>query len=254
MELQTTGAEAPAADGAQPETTVENAEATTAQPSEADEQGAASATEETGAESGDDAAAAPPRKKPGVHNRIDELTRQKHDAIRDRDYWRQKAEELSSKNTDAMDYDDQLVTKVQVATARDRAETADITAQRAVQRQFEILENEARARWPDYDAVSRGPVPITQEMADIIAESEMGPDVAYHLGKNPGEAWQLAQLSDKRLAKEMGKLEARLSQPKPLPKQPPAPVQPVSGIAAGGSQDPGTMSMSEYAAWRKANP
>jgi hypothetical protein len=145
-----------------------------------------------------------------VHNRIDELTRQKHDAIRDRDYWRGKAQELANQNTDAMDYDDQLVTKVQAASAKDRADAADITAQRAVQQQFAVLESEARVKWVDYDQVTRNPsIAITPEMAGLIAESEFGPEVAYHLGKNPQEASRLAQLSDRQLAREIGTLGDR---------------------------------------------
>lgn len=249
MDIETTGAEAPAGGEAIAEPTpVDTSETTTTEQTAPD-----SAAEQPEADHGDDAAAAP-RKKPGVHNRIDELTRQKHDALRDAQYWRQKAEELSSKNTADMDYDDQLVTKMRRESASERADAASMTAQQAVAQQFALLEGEARSKWTDYDQVTRNPsIPITQEMAALIAESDVGPEVAYHLGKNPQEAARLAQMTDKQLAKEVGRLEARLTLPKAPPKQPPAPVQPVSGIAAGGSKDPGTMSMSEYAAWRKAN-
>lgn len=243
MTDDTTGAETPAGEEAIAETPE------VASPESTPEQDAPD-----NAETGTDEAAAP-RKKPGVHNRIDELTRQKHDAIRDRDYWRQKAQELSSKTDEYADYDDQLVSKVQAAGANDRADAAERTAQMAVELQFSELENEARSRWTDYDVVARNPnVPITADMAEIIKESELGPDLAYHFGKNPAEAARLAQLSGKSLAREIGRLEARLSAPKASAKVPSAPVRPINGIAAGGSKDPGAMSMAEYAAWRKANP
>lgn len=248
MTEETAGAETPAADGAAPEATVETSDATTT------EQTATETAAEQPEADGDDAAAAP-RKKAGVHNRIDELTRQKHEALREAEYWRSKAKEAQATPLEDLDYDDQLVAKVKIADRQERADAAERTASQVVEQQFSELESEARSKWADYDAITRNPnVPITAAMAEIIKESETGPEVAYHLGKNPAEAMRLAQMSERQMAREMGKLEAKLTAPKPLAKQPPAPVQPVNGIAAGGSKDPGTMSMSEYAAWRKANP
>lgn len=241
MELETAGVETPEAEVASTEVTVENSEATTEQQSEAAKP-----------ESGDDEAAAP-RKKPGVHNRIDELTRQKHEALREAEYWRQKAAEANATDLEALDYDDQLVAKVRRAERQERADAAQATVETVVERQFTELEIEARAKWADYDAVTRNPhVPITPAMLEVIKESELGPELAYHFGKNPAEAAKLAALPERQLAREIGRLEARFSAPKAPAKQPPEPVQPVSGIRAGGSKDPAAMTMAEYAAWRKA--
>jgi hypothetical protein len=103
--------------------------------------------------------------------------------------------------------------------------------------------------------VTRNPnIPITPEMAEIIRDSDVWPDLAYHLGKNMAEAARIAALSPTRQAVELGRLEARVTAPKPLPNRAPAPVEPVSGIAAGGTKDPGKMSFEEYKAWREANP
>ncbi len=250
MNDMTAGADTPAADGAQPEAIAVTSDPATEQPAAVE--GDASAEAEQTGDTGDDEAAKP-RKKPGVHNRIDELTRQKHDAIRDRDYWKGQFEKLSSADTEAMDFDDQIVTKVQRASAKERADAADMTAQKAIAEQFSTLEAEARDKWADYDAVTRNPtLPMTTEMVDLIAESELGPDVAYHLGKNPTEARRLAGMSGPALAREIGRLEARLTAPKATPKIPAAPIKPVTGLSAGGSKDPTGMSMAEYAAWRKS--
>jgi hypothetical protein len=254
MELETAGAETPAAEGAQPEATDANSESSTEQQSEAESKGEASATEETGDTSGDDAAA-PPKRKHWAHERIDEITRQKHDAIRDRDYWKQKAQELSAKDINSLEYDDQLVVKVQTASVQDRIEEAERSVQRATAQQFEHAENEARAKWADYDVVTRNQaLPFTESFLSVVTESEQAADILYHLGKNPNEAWRLVNLSERNLARELGKLEAKLSAPKPTPKLAPDPVKPVTGINAGGSKDPAKMSMAEYIAWREANP
>lgn len=252
MDYETAGAETPAADGNAPEATVEHAGTATAQQSDAANDGAASATDDTGDKPGDDAAA-PPKKKHWAHERIDELTRQRREAERQAEYWKAKASQAPK--LDDLDYDEQIAARVTARNRQEMAESAE-DAVRTVSRQvYEARVAEVRERYADYDTVVGNPsLPITDDMAAVIFDSDRGPEVAYHLGKNPAEAARIARLSPVAQAKELGRLEERLSAPKPLPKQPPAPVQPVNGIAAGGSKDPGSMSMSEYAAWRKANP
>lgn len=249
MSDETSGAEALAGAEAIAETpTVETSEATTEQTT------AETVADQAEPDTGDDEAAKP-RKKPGVHNRIDELTRQKHEALREAEYWRAKAQEASRTDLDALDYDDALIAKVKIAERQERAEAAQANATKAVEQQFAELESEARAKWADYDTVTRNPnVRITPAMADLIKDSEFGPELAYHFGKNPNEAARYAAMTGTQLAREFGRLEAKITAPKPLPKQPPAPVQPVGGQVSGGSKDPAKMSMAEYAAWRKANP
>lgn len=201
---------------------------------------------------GDNAAAAP-RKKPGVHNRIDELTRQKHEAIREAEYWRNRAMDAAKADIDALDYDEQLIAKVRLTDRQEKAEAAQANATTAIVRQFEALEDEARAKWADYDAVARSPsAQITQEMAAIIMDSEIGPDLAYHLGHNPKEAARLANLSGSQLAREFGKLEARLETAKPAPKLAPQPISPITGKSAGAVKSAAEMSVAEYIEARKA--
>jgi hypothetical protein len=46
---------------------------------------------------------------------------------------------------------------------------------------------------PDYDVVVRDPsLPITPLMADVIRESEKGPEIAYYLATNRSELAQIA--------------------------------------------------------------
>lgn len=243
MSEETSGLEPAGGEDVAETAPVETSEATT-------EQATTETVETEQSDTGTDEAAAP-RKKPGVHNRIDELTRQKHEALREAEYWRKKAQEVPDLET--LDYDDQLVAKVRMADRQERAEAAQRNAQQVTAQQYAELAAEARTKWADFDAVTTNPtLPISDEMAQLIAESECGPEVAYHLGKNPAEAARLYQMSDKQLAREIGRLEAKLTAPKPARKLPAAPVQPVSGIAAGGSKDPTRMSMTEYKAWREA--
>lgn len=252
MSIDTAGAETPAAEGVQPEATVENPEATAGQQSEAENEGAAGATDEPGDQNGEDAAAQPKRKH-WAHERIDELTRQRREAERQAEYWKARAGQGVDPNS--LDYEEGIAERVSQRHRQEQADTAKAAADNLAAETFNYRETIARERFADYDAVTRNPnVAITPVMAEVIRDSDVGPDVAYHLGKNPAEAARIAALPPNRQAVELGRLEAKITAPKPLPKQPPAPVQPVNGIAAGGSKDPGTMTMAEYAAWRKANP
>ena len=54
-------------------------------------------------------------------------------------------------------------------------------------------------------------VPITQHMAEAIADSDMGGDVAYYLGTHRDEAHRIASLSPVQQVRELTKLETKLS-------------------------------------------
>lgn len=249
MNYETAGAETPAADGTAPEATVETPDTTIGQQEDAESGEASAEPTETGENTGDDAAAKP-KKKHWAHERIDELTRQRREAERQAEYWRAKVQERT--NIDDLDYDDQIAARVTTRQREEMAQSAEYAVRSVSQQVFEAREAETRERYADYDIVAKNPsLPITGEMAEVILESEAGPQLAYHLGKNPAEAARIARLNPRLQAAELGKLEARLSSPKPLAKQPPAPIKPVNGMAAGGAKDPNAMSMSEYIAWRK---
>lgn len=248
MNKETAGADTPAAEES---ATVENtSDQTTEGQSEATNESEASASEQTGENSGENAPAQP-KKKHWAHERIDQLTAQRREAERQVEYWKAKAEQKV--DFDSLDYEEGIAERVRLASRKEQYETAQSTASQLAEEAFSYRESEAREKYADYDAVTRNPnVPITPDMAEVIRDSDAGPDLAYHLGKNPQEAMRIAQMSPTRRAVEMGRLEARVTAPKAAPKQPPAPVSPVSAIAAGGSKDPGNMSMSEYIAWRAA--
>lgn len=243
---ETAGADTPAADGVEPEAIVASPESTPEQPA------TENAAEQAEPDTGDDAAAQP-KKKHWAHERIDELTRQRREAERQAEYWRAKASQTV--DPDSLEYEDSIAERTIQRTRQEQAETATETVKLLAAEAFNYREAEARERYTDYDAVTRNPsLRITDPMADIIRESDLGPEIAYHLGKNPVEAAKIATMPERLQAKELGRLEERLKAPKPTPKQPPSPVNPVGANKSGGASDPSKMSMAEYAAWRKANP
>jgi hypothetical protein len=105
----------------------------------------------------------------------------------------------------------------------------------AVVTAFTQKEEAIREKHADYDAVVRDPdLPITDAMARTIQESDNGPELAYFLGKNPGEAARIAKLSPFLQAKELGRLEAKL--PQEAPKKTSSAPEPITPVNARGSQ------------------
>lgn len=145
----------------------------------------------------------------------------------------------------------QLAGLQQATTA---AEQRNVEVQRhailaqGVQKQFEA----GVEKYSDFeDIVSDPDLPITQAMAEVLAESEVGADLAYYLGKNPKEAARIARLPAISAARELGKLEAKLpTLAAPAVSKAPPPVTPTKG-AAGGEKDPSQMTDAEFNAWRQ---
>jgi hypothetical protein len=123
-------------------------------------------------------------------------------------------------------------------------------------------EEKAREKFDDYEQVTRNPsLRITETMAETIRRSEIGPEVAYHLGQNPREADRISRLDPLSQAKEIGRLEAKLVDAPPVKKttSAPAPINPVmprnSGASSVDTTDPRsvkTLSTSEWIAAENA--
>lgn len=115
----------------------------------------------------------------------------------------------------------------------------------------------ARDKYADYDQVVSNPrLPITDFMADAILVSDIGPEIAYHLGKNAKEADRIARLPPIAQAKEIGKLEAKLlADPPQKPSSAPKPIKPVtraSGNNAVDTLDPKSLDKLGTSAWIEA--
>jgi hypothetical protein len=115
---------------------------------------------------------------------------------------------------------------------------------------------------PDYEEVLESAdfevPPITQQ---YLVESEMGPQLAYHLAKNPDVVTSLRKLSPARQLAELGKLEAKL-EVKPAPQnggstkndvsKAPAPIQPLEAKSTPVQKKPEEMSFQELREFRRA--
>lgn len=205
----------------------------------------------------------------GVQKRLDELTRQRHETARERDYWREQAMALAKPEAAASatpaspeakpqveqfetyeDYVEALSDwKVeQKLGANDRKREAE-TRQQTISRKL----SEAGAAKPDFADVIAD-IPLTPAVEAVLVEADNATDILYELGSNPEALAKFARLSVAMQAVELGRIAAGISPAKPTPNRapPPAPVKTVTGMSAAVNKTPAEMTMDEYAAWRKA--
>lgn len=242
-------------------------------------------TEGSAASETDDAAAHKPKNK-GVGKRIDELTREKYDAQRERDYWREQAmrnqrqheqrqeqvsqtEQASDKPTmeqhgfDVAAYTEALYEwhKQQDAKSAQKAKEAESEQERAKRYQDSV--HAFAEQHPDFHDVFHGGVPVSVAMAEAITETDNPAAIAYYLGQNLDEAARIAAMSPTAASRAIGRIEAKLEsqaapaaaeqarQPetKTVTKAPP-PVTTLSG-APPVVKDLTEMSMADYDAKRR---
>jgi len=70
--------------------------------------------------------------------------------------------------------------------------------------------NDFRAKMPDFDdMVGSADVVVSNEVRDSIFESDVGPQILYHLAENPDIAKKLQGVSVTSALRMIGKLEAK---------------------------------------------
>jgi hypothetical protein len=219
------------------------------------------------------------RYKRTYQGRVDTLTRNVHEARREAAYWQGIATQSGAKPGDSAaptakptadqfeDYGDyvEALTDWKVAD-RERTNVQSQTekAAGAVESSRNDLwgakVSEAKTTIADFDAVmEKADTPTKPHVADAIMDADRGPELLYHLARNPEIVGKLNEMSPYRAAIELGRIEATLEAPaeKPKPRETttskaPAPITPVQP-GSSAAKDPSKMSMDEYTAYRKAN-
>lgn len=220
---------------------------TAEQQTEADKTGQADETGDT------------PKRKPWWEKRFDELTAKRYEAEREAAYYRGIAEgrtpqaqpQAEQAPPDRWDdpegYDRWLINEAATRAREELTQTQRLSTYGEKVAKF----SEAHPDFAELVTHNRD-LSVTPNMANVIFESDYGPQVAYHLGQNPQEARRIAALPDYRQAAELGKLEATLSQPKAQQQRtpPPPPPQTVGGVSAGLTKTMEEMSFAEFKAMR----
>ena len=166
-----------------------------------------------------------------VQKRIDELTKARRQAERDSEYWREQAmskkpepvevKEEPIKTLADFDYDEGAYQQHLFAKARAEAvneakrvlkeeQSHEISSQKLAR--FRSKEADFSKDVEDYHTVVTDPnLSISQAMADVATEMDNGPEVLYYLGKNPSLAEEISRLSPLSAARELGRIEAKIT-------------------------------------------
>ena len=180
-------------------------------------------------------------RKPTAKDRIDELTRLRREAERDAEYWKAKAlqapqtkeapAEQPAANTkpdpekyEAGEFDPRYIEdladwKAEQVVERRLAKLSEENQRRESDRDWQSRVSRASETMPDFEekvilGAQREAWACTPEMATALRASDKGPEIAYHLASDPAEASRIARLSPALQLMELGKLEAKLTQPK----------------------------------------
>jgi hypothetical protein len=119
--------------------------------------------------------------------------------------------------------------------------------QREAAEEFFERAEELKARVPDFDEAIEGFARLGGKFEPHVIEelqfSEYGPLLAYQLAKNPQKAAELNAMSARDAAREIGRLEAKVTLPQPKKQtQAPPPIKPPSG---GASPKPDIFKLAE---------
>jgi hypothetical protein len=161
---------------------------------------------------------------------------------------------------------DQFASTEEYAEALAYQKAEQLVAQREQQKQqsevieaYHDREEKAREKYDDFEQVAYNPkLTITSEMAQAIQYSDIGPDLAYHLGANPKEAERISRLPPLLQAKEIGRIEAKLAADPPTKKtsSAPSPISPITARSTGSpaydTTDPRSIKTMSTSDWIEA--
>ena len=129
-----------------------------------------------------------------------------------------------------------------------------------IEQKFRAREAEFASTVKDYEDVVYGEIggqrkwSASPEMADEMRLSDIGPELSYHLAKNPAKAAELSVLSLRETVRQMTLLEAELKSEKSKTSKSvsdaPPPTPKIPAGTEGLDKDPADMSDKEFAKWR----
>jgi hypothetical protein len=224
-----------------------------------------------------------PKKKNGFKKRIDKLNQRVSEREQEIAYW--KAEALKQKSQDNQPKEEPAKVIAETASkpladnfdtheeyvealtdwkieqreaqrsVKDREAQVKTEYQKAIDSHMSRIE-EFKKSAPDFNDVLKefdedhAGFRFSAGLEESLITSDLGPAVIYELAKNPKELMRINALGVVAQAREIGKIEARLSrQEKPEPKKltnAPAPLKPVGGKNAASSKSLNDMDPDEY--------
>ena len=229
-----------------------------------------------------------PKQNPKLEKRFSELTKRAKQAEAEKQALEARLQEFESKvASQAPVQDDPIGERPTAAQFQDYEEyaaaLAEWSAEKALierdkaeqQRKIEEQKNEvikswsvkletAKANLPDFDdMVASSNVQVRDEVRDAILESDVGPEILYHLASDDDYAQKLATMPTNKALKELGKLEfqfERKEAPVEVKSEPvartkaPAPIKPLTAGKGTGDVliDGNGAFHGTYAQWKAA--
>ncbi len=203
------------------------------------------------------------RQNKGVGKRINELTREKYEALRRAEAAERRAQELEQQRkpepqqpvqSDGKptladhDFDQEAYLEALADWRLNQKLTERDSQEQAKQKQAQEEEKKAKfqeriqqyeAEYPGkWDAAVKAPINFTEPMLEVIASSEVGPHIAGYLAENLDRADEISRMTPYAAAAALGRIEASFSAPKPV--TPPAPPRTVSKAPAPAPTVQGT--------------
>ena len=225
-----------------------------------------------------------------IQKRIGELTKKFRTAERERDFERAKRVETEAKLNELLskipttakpvktdfeneeDYIEALTdwkidSKLKASQNKEAVEAATKDEKETVLATYNVLDDvmeKGKEKYSDFnDLAFATDLILSPEVVNLSLDTENPEDVLYYLASNPEESERISSLSDVKAAKEIGKIEVKLTGEKavdaeskkptiPTKKQSKAPA-PISPVVTTGAvdKDPSAMSAKEYRAWRE---
>jgi hypothetical protein len=199
------------------------------------------------------------RQNPKLKLRFSEITKQREEARKEAQRERERAAALEerlaalegqnkpkaesveqepqpSQFSDAFEYAKALA---EYTADKRIAEMKQQEAQQKIISQWADKVQKAKAELPDFDdIVAPSDVAVNDDIRAAMLDSDVGPQVLYHLAENQDYAKKIASMAPKAALREIGKLEARLEKVEAPAQAPvvkskaPTPITPIRGGSA----------------------
>lgn len=150
--------------------------------------------------------------------------------------------------------------KIQEEKAKEAAARAESERQKTMETWASRV-NDFRSKTPDFDdLVGSADVTVSNEVRDAIFESDVGPQILYHLAENSDVAKKLQGMTAIQALRFIGKLEAKFEEPPALKEttvktsKAPAPITPIKAAAGAPvtELDSNRQFHGSYQAWKAA--
>lgn len=206
------------------------------------EESEATAEGENELSEGEKEAAAELAQKTATQKRIDELTREKYKARREADQARQEIEQLRSMSAKEISEHPEAVKELVIREAE------RIASEKVFNDACNTVYAKGKAEFAesfDMAVQSLQVIGMSRDFLEIITSSDVGPKMINHLGHDLDEAARIASLPPVQMARELTKLEVKLSKPQKTVTNAPEPIKHISGNKATASKNPEKMTFQE---------